>query len=158
MCNPRMKFFSLLRTIVHYVEIILQAKMSSLIKNTTFTKKPSIFRLEDNHQSCSVEEFKKLHSFTQKKKHHPMSKIAPNITHLIGKTPLLKIPSLSELTGCEILLKCENTNPGRSIKDRAALQLVLDAIEQKKLKPGMTIVEGTGGNTGIGLVRALGVY
>ena len=87
-----------------------------------------------------------------------MSKIAPNITHLIGKTPLLKIPSLSELTGCEILLKCENTNPGRSIKDRAALQLVLDAIEQKKLKPGMTIVEGTGGNTGIGLVRALGVY
>lgn len=55
------------------------------------------------------------------------------------------------MTGCEILLKCEQQNPGGSIKDRAALQLVKDAIERGDLRPGMTIVEGTAGNTGIGL-------
>lgn len=74
-----------------------------------------------------------------------------NVTELIGNTDLLRINSLSKLTGCEILLKCEQQNPGGSIKDRAALQLVLDAIASNKLKPGMTIVEGTAGNTGIGL-------
>ena len=77
--------------------------------------------------------------------------IAENVTELIGNTDLLRINSLSELTGCEILLKCEQQNPGGSIKDRAALQLVKDAISSGKLKPGMTIVEGTAGNTGIGL-------
>jgi len=84
---------------------------------------------------------------------------AQDITQLIGHTPLLKVPSLSELTGCEIYLKCEQFNPGGSIKDRAALQMVQDAIEAGKLKPGMTIVEGTAGNTGIGLAivaKALG--
>ena len=85
--------------------------------------------------------------------------IANNITELIGNTDLLRINSLSDLTGCEILLKCEQQNPGGSIKDRAALQLVKDAIENGYLKPGMTIVEGTAGNTGIGLAlvaKALG--
>ncbi|KGK01182.1 cysteine synthase A [Thalassotalea sp. ND16A] len=80
--------------------------------------------------------------------------IAPtlnNVTELIGNTDLLRVNSLSDLTGCEILLKCEQQNPGGSIKDRAALQLVLDAIAANKLTPGMTIVEGTAGNTGIGL-------
>lgn len=77
--------------------------------------------------------------------------IASNITELIGNTDLLRINSLSDLTGCEILLKCEQQNPGGSIKDRAALQLVKDAVESGLLKPGMTIVEGTAGNTGIGL-------
>jgi len=79
------------------------------------------------------------------------SNIANNITELIGNTDLLRINSLSEISGCEILLKCEQQNPGGSIKDRAALQLVKDAIASGKLKPGMTIVEGTAGNTGIGL-------
>lgn len=73
-----------------------------------------------------------------------MSKIASNITELVGNTPLLLIPSLSKLTGCEIILKCENVNPGKSIKDRASLQMVKDAIEEGKLKKGMTIVEGSG--------------
>jgi len=77
--------------------------------------------------------------------------VAKNIAELIGNTPLLRIPSLSKLTGCEIFLKCEQLNPGGSIKDRAALQMVLDAMEEGKLKKGMTIVEGTAGNTGIGL-------
>jgi cysteine synthase len=74
-----------------------------------------------------------------------------HVVELIGNTPLLRVNSLSELTGCEILLKCENRNPGGSVKDRAALQMVQDAVENGNLKPGMTIVEGTAGNTGIGL-------
>ncbi|MGR5175410.1 cysteine synthase A [Vibrio parahaemolyticus] len=77
--------------------------------------------------------------------------IANNVTELIGHTDLVRINSLSEISGCDILLKCEHQNPGGSIKDRAALQLVKDAIEAGKLRPGMTIVEGTAGNTGIGL-------
>lgn len=77
--------------------------------------------------------------------------IANNLSELIGDTDLVRINSLSEISGCEILLKCEHQNPGGSIKDRAALQLVMDAVEAGKLKPGMTIVEGTAGNTGIGL-------
>ena len=82
-----------------------------------------------------------------------------NISEQIGRTDLLKINSLSELTGCDILVKCEHQNPGGSIKDRAAYQMVSDAIENGTLKKGMTIVEGTAGNTGIGLAlvaKALG--
>jgi len=88
-----------------------------------------------------------------------ISMILENISQTIGNTDLVKIQSLSKLTGCEILLKCEHQNPGGSIKDRAALQIVTDAITSGKLKPGMTIVEGTAGNTGIGLAlvaKALG--
>jgi len=77
--------------------------------------------------------------------------ISENMSDLIGNTDLLRIKSLSDLTGCDILLKCEQQNPGGSIKDRAALQLVKDAVDAGHLKPGMTIVEGTAGNTGIGL-------
>ena len=84
--------------------------------------------------------------------------IANNITELIGNTDLLRINSLSDLTGCEILLKCEQQNPGGSIKDRAALQLVQDAIASGQLKSGMTIVEGTAGNTGIGLALVAKAY
>jgi cysteine synthase A len=69
----------------------------------------------------------------------------------IGDTDLLKVPSLSRLSGSDIFLKCEFQNPGGSIKDRAALQMVEDAMASGDLKPGMTIVEGTAGNTGIGL-------
>ena len=78
-------------------------------------------------------------------------KIAQDQTQLIGNTPLLRIPSLSNITGCEILAKCESQNPGGSIKDRAALKMVQNAMARGDLKPGMTIVEGTAGNTGIGL-------
>ncbi len=77
-----------------------------------------------------------------------------NLSGIVGNTPLLRIPSLSALTGSEIYVKCEFLNPGGSIKDRTALHMVREAIAEGKLKPGMTIVEGTAGNTGIGLAIA----
>ena len=70
---------------------------------------------------------------------------------LIGNTPLVRLKAASAATGCEILGKCEFTNPGASVKDRAALYIVEDAEAAGSLKPGGTIVEGTAGNTGIGL-------
>jgi cysteine synthase A len=69
----------------------------------------------------------------------------------IGNTPLIRLRKLSEATGCEILGKAEFLNPGGSVKDRAALAIVLDAEWRGLLKPGGVIVEGTAGNTGIGL-------
>lgn len=71
----------------------------------------------------------------------------------VGATPLIRIPSLSEATGCTILGKAEFLNPGGSVKDRAALAMVLDAEKRGVLKEGGTIVEGTAGNTGIGLAH-----
>src|SRR5271155_4273164 len=69
----------------------------------------------------------------------------------IGNTPLIRLKRASELTGCEILGQAEFMNPGQSVKDRAALWIVRDAIKRGTLKPGGVIVEGTAGNTGIGL-------
>jgi len=69
----------------------------------------------------------------------------------IGNTPLIRLRTLSEQTGCEILGKAEFLNPGGSVKDRAALAIVLDAEKRGLLEPGGVIVEGTAGNTGIGL-------
>ncbi len=69
----------------------------------------------------------------------------------IGRTPLIRLAALSKATGCEIFGKAEFLNPGGSVKDRAALGIVLDAEERGLLRPGSTIVEGTAGNTGIGL-------
>ena len=85
---------------------------------------------------------------------HPRS-----VIDLIGDTPLLRLNKVSEETGCEILGKAEFLNPGGSVKDRAALGIIRDAEASGALKPGGTIVEGTAGNTGIGLAmvgRALG--
>ena len=78
----------------------------------------------------------------------------------IGNTPLIKLKRASEETGCTILGKAEFMNPGGSVKDRAALGIILDAIERGELRPGGTIVDGTAGNTGIGLTtvgNALGM-
>src|SRR5207302_1202396 len=69
----------------------------------------------------------------------------------VGNTPLIRLRRLSELTGCEILGKAEFMNPGGSVKDRAALGIILDAEASGSLQPGGTIIEGTAGNTGIGL-------
>jgi cysteine synthase len=77
--------------------------------------------------------------------------IIPNPLSLIGNTPLVRLNAASAATGCEILGKCEFANPGASIKDRAALFIVTDAEQSGALQPGGTIVEGTAGNTGIGL-------
>ena len=71
--------------------------------------------------------------------------------NLIGNTPLIRLNYISDQTGCEIFGKAEFMNPGQSVKDRAALRIILDAISQGLLKSGGTIVEGTAGNTGIGL-------
>ncbi|MCK5276478.1 MAG: cysteine synthase A [Alphaproteobacteria bacterium] len=77
--------------------------------------------------------------------------IREGFTDAIGNTPLIKLRKASELTGCTILGKAEFMNPGGSVKDRAALSIVEDAERQGKLRPGGVIVEGTAGNTGIGL-------
>jgi cysteine synthase len=77
--------------------------------------------------------------------------VSPHSLDLIGNTPLVRLDGPSQESGCDIFGKCEFANPGASVKDRAALFIVRDAEERGQLQPGGTIVEGTAGNTGIGL-------
>jgi cysteine synthase len=87
-------------------------------------------------------------------------RIHETVLELIGNTPLIKLRRASEATGCTILGKCEFLNPGQSIKDRAALYIIRDAMERGELGPGGVVVDGTAGNTGIGLAmvaNALGL-
>ncbi len=77
--------------------------------------------------------------------------IKKDLAASVGNTPLIRLNAVSEATGCEILGKAEFMNPGQSVKDRAALYIIRDAVARGDLKPGGTIVEGTAGNTGIGL-------
>ena len=77
--------------------------------------------------------------------------IANGVAAAVGRTPLIKLKRASEATGCTILGKAEFMNPGQSVKDRAALYIIQDAVKRGTLRPGGTIVEGTAGNTGIGL-------
>ena len=77
--------------------------------------------------------------------------IHSGVTEAIGNTPLIRLQKVSEETGCEILGKAEFLNPGQSVKDRAALYIILDAVRRGELRQGGVIVEGTAGNTGIGL-------
>ena len=77
--------------------------------------------------------------------------IRKDLADAVGNTPLIRLNRASELTGCEILGKAEFLNPGQSVKDRAALYIIQDAVKRGLLEPGGTIVEGTAGNTGIGL-------
>src|SRR5882724_481512 len=82
-----------------------------------------------------------------------------SVIEAIGNTPLIRLNKASEATGCEILGKAEFMNPGQSVKDRAGLFIIRDAEQRGLLKPGGVIVEGTAGNTGIGLslvAKALG--
>ncbi|MDW4551410.1 cysteine synthase A [Defluviimonas sp. D31] len=78
-------------------------------------------------------------------------RVYSDLAAAVGNTPLIRLRKASELTGCEILGKAEFLNPGQSVKDRAALYIIRDAVSKGLLKPGGTIVEGTAGNTGIGL-------
>ena len=80
-----------------------------------------------------------------------MSTIYSDLAAAVGNTPLIRLKAASEATGCEILGKAEFMNPGQSVKDRAALYIIKAAVASGDLKPGGTIVEGTAGNTGIGL-------
>src|SRR3954462_1986661 len=77
--------------------------------------------------------------------------VRASVLDAIGNTPLIRLSRASDETGCEILGKAEFLNPGQSVKDRAALFIIQDAIARGALRPGGTIVEGTAGNTGIGL-------
>lgn len=77
--------------------------------------------------------------------------IRPSVIEAIGNTPLIKLKRASEATGCTILGKAEFMNPGQSVKDRAALFIIRDAEKKGLLKPGGVVVEGTAGNTGIGI-------
>ncbi|MFL4999586.1 MAG: pyridoxal-phosphate dependent enzyme, partial [Xanthobacteraceae bacterium] len=77
--------------------------------------------------------------------------ICDGIVEAIGNTPLIKLERASEATGCTILGKAEFMNPGQSVKDRAARQIILEAEKRGEIKPGGLVVEGTAGNTGIGL-------
>ena len=81
---------------------------------------------------------------------------ASSVIDLIGNTPLIRLKGPSERTGCDILGKAEFLNPGQSVKDRAALYIIRDAEESGRLRPGGTVVEGTAGNTGIGLAMVCG--
>jgi len=81
----------------------------------------------------------------------PDMQIRDGIVNAIGHTPLIRLKQASELTGCTILGKAEFMNPGQSVKDRAALFIIEDAVRKGQLRPGGVIVEGTAGNTGIGL-------
>jgi cysteine synthase A len=82
-----------------------------------------------------------------------MAGITDGFTGAVGRTPLIRLRALSELTGCDILGKAEFMNPGGSVKDRAALGILQAAEANGQLHPGGTVVEGTAGNTGIGLAH-----
>jgi cysteine synthase A len=87
-------------------------------------------------------------------------RVYENVLDAIGKTPTIKLQHASEATGCNILGKCEFLNPGQSVKDRAALFIVRDAMRRGELRSGGVVVDGTAGNTGIGLAivaNALGM-
>ena len=81
-----------------------------------------------------------------------------SVIDLIGNTPLIYLKEASELTGCKIYGKAEFLNPGQSVKDRAALYIIRDALDRKKLEVGGTIVEGTAGNTGIGITMVANFF
>ncbi len=90
-----------------------------------------------------------------------MQRLSDDIANLVGGTPLVRLKGPSERSGCDIWGKCEFMNPGGSVKDRAALFILRDAEASGTLKPGGTVVEGTAGNTGIGLTvigAALGYH
>lgn len=79
--------------------------------------------------------------------------VRPNFSGLVGNTSLFRLKGISEATGCNVYGKAEFMNPGGSVKDRAALYLVSEAEKRGTLRPGGTVVEGTAGNTGIGLAH-----
>src|SRR5437763_13527935 len=83
-------------------------------------------------------------------------KIARDVVEAIGNTPLIKLKRASEATGCTILGKAEFMNPGGSVKDRPGRQMILEAEKRGELKPGGLVLEGTAGNTGIGLAIVAG--
>ena len=80
----------------------------------------------------------------------------PGVLHAIGNTPMIRVKSLSDATGCDILIKCEFANPGGSVKDRVALRIIQEALASGDLRPGGIITEGTAGSTGVSLAMVAG--
>lgn len=91
-------------------------------------------------------------------KHQSSSSTGSGLPSLIGNTPLIRIPTLSEATGCEILAKAEFLNPGGSVKDRVALKIIQEAFQDGRLVPGGLITEGTVGSTGVSLAMVAASY
>jgi cysteine synthase A len=118
---------------------IAKAQNTDQIRETTWQR--SIGSLPFNYPSGVPDSDRRANRMT----------IRPGILDASGNTPLIKLRKASELTGCEILGKAEFMNPGQSVKDRAGLFIIRDAIARGAIEPGGTIVEGTAGNTGIGL-------
>ncbi|BFZ23757.1 hypothetical protein BsWGS_26796 [Bradybaena similaris] len=87
------------------------------------------------------------------RRHYSQELIRSGLVGMVGRTPLVRLNKLSQETGCEILAKAEMCNGGGSVKDRAAFFLIQDALKKGQLRPGGTVVEGTAGNTGIGLAH-----
>ena len=102
----------------------------------------------------NLKEKKKLHTTTTTRDE---TSIHSSVLDSIGNTPLVKVLSLSEMTKCEIYAKCEFYNPGGSVKDRVALQIVQEAMERKKLNKGGLVTEGTAGSTGVSLAMVASV-
>ena len=85
-----------------------------------------------------------------------LPRVLPDVLASIGRTPMLRVASLSSLTGCEIFVKCEFANPGGSVKDRVALRILTEALESGALRPGGVVTEGTAGSTGVSLAMVAG--
>src|SRR5690606_7098101 len=124
-------------------------------------KYSSRFRLERNAIPCQVRSAgrKDVSSSPIEARGSDSMTVLPSVLEAIGNTPLIRLNAASAATGCEILGTAEFLNPGQSVKGRAALWIVRAAERSGALRPGGVIVEGTAGNTGIGLAlvaRALG--
>ena len=105
----------------------------------------------------NLKEKKKVHTTTTTITTRDETSIHSSVLDSIGNTPLVKVLSLSEMTKCEIYAKCEFYNPGGSVKDRVALQIVQEAMERKKLNKGGLVTEGTAGSTGVSLAMVASV-
>src|SRR5256714_1322866 len=114
------------------------------------TRATAVSRIRWSPQNPLSKTERRLNSFDGGDSEHMTTKYL-GVDGYVGNTPLIRLRRLSEMTGCEILGQAEFMNPGGSVKDRAAYGIITDAEQQGLLKPGATIVEGTAGNTGIGL-------
>jgi cysteine synthase len=123
-------------------------RLATTTTTTTFRRAASTTSSFTSQQQPSAKEMTAYHTQVSR-----AQGVADSLIGAIGNTPLIKLPHLSAQTGCAILGKAEFQNPGGSVKDRAALYVVRDAEERGLLKPGGTVVEGTAGNTGIGLAH-----
>ncbi|XP_055344331.1 uncharacterized protein LOC129592346 [Paramacrobiotus metropolitanus] len=132
------------------------SQQALLDKVAAFRKESLRLASSEKKQKCSEKETFDLHSPCAPSVSYEagwMDGLRRGFAGSVGRTPLIRLNKLSEETGCDILAKAEYANAGGSVKDRAALFLLLDAIEKGQIGPGGTVVEGTAGNTGIGLAH-----